>query len=452
MSSNLDLKALFDLVQSSWHKPISIILSIVAASLIEIPLLRSVEASSTTSATVYLITFPAIIIGWFYTNRLPKTPKGKVGFVVCIQCSNEEENKKIREDFITTLRLLLKHGVLGNSFNFIEMPQHIAESINGKDDAVTLKAKTKAHFIIYGRVRLRPINGKDCHIMDLEGIVTTHKPIPQDVSNLISTEFGELFPRRVRIPTENDLFTFQLTSDWTECVAKYIIGIASACSHDLNYAESLFLDIQKKLEKSKTDFPVFEKLKQRLPSRLAEIYVARAYGLIDKWRRTNDQETLDQFNNCINNIPEDSSNFFNVLILRSVEAFLNGRNINKAKQVIKSCKKYKHPVWHFNLAFLSAYEGNLKKAIQQYRICCKYEVTAQTKSEVEDFIVWILEEEPDKYQFYYCLGFFNWQIKGDLKLALYDFNEFLNLATDSQFIEEKKLATEWCSEIKKLIN
>jgi len=446
MSENGDAKTLIDLAQRNWHKPIGLIFSVAATLLFEIILLKSVNATDIITASVYLITAPSVIAIWFYSNRFPKTKKGKVGFVVSILCSNEREDELIREDFIATLRKLLKGGSVGNTFDFIEIPNHISKTIKDNDDAMALKARAKAHFVIFGRVRLRTLDGKDHHILELDGLVS-HKPLPKEVSQQLSDEFTELFPKRVNIPTENDLLSFQFTSDWIECVAKYVIGIASLCSFDLEYAERLYFDVQKKLESIKTDFPIFEKLKQRLPTRFTEIFITRSTAFLNSWRKSKNNEYLSQFFFNVKKIPDNFEDNYDVLLLRGVEAFLNGRDINKAMEYTKKCKRFDDPIWHYNLAFLFAYENNLKKAIQEYRIGAKYEISPETISEVEDFIVWILEDEPNKYQYHYCLGFFNWKIKGDLQRAIDDFKTFLASAENSAFEKEKELANKWITEI-----
>ena len=450
MASNWEPKTLVDLAQRHWHKPIGLLFSLAAAVSFEIFLLKSIKPSGITTIIVYSITVIFFIIAWLYSNRFPKTPKGKVGFVVCIQFSNEDEKKVIREDFVATLRKLIKAGSLGQTFHFIETPKHISDSINDIDDAYTLKSRTRSHFVVFGRVRLRTLGGKECHILELDGIVA-HKPLAKEISDQISKEFGELFPRRLHIAAENDLLSFNFTSDWTECVAKYIIGIASACSYDINYAEQLYMDVQKKLESINADFPIFTKLKERLPARFAEIYISRSKGYLVAWRKTQDKNALSQIALNLNKISIDLADNYDVLLLRSIEAFLNERRIKEAIEYTKKCKRYDNPTWHFNLAFLRAYEGRLIKTIQQYRICANYDVSPATLSEVEDFMVWILEEEPEKYQYHYCLGFFNWKIKGDLHQAINDFGEFLKHIRNGEFLKEKDLAQKWISEIKRQI-
>lgn len=441
---------LIELAERNWHKTSGLIFFIVAAILIEIALLNSLNAIPVVSGITYVISLFIVTAVWFYSNRYPKTKSGKVGFVVSIECSAEEEHVRIKEDFTDTLRKLLKNGTIGGTFHFIEIPQHIARKIKDTDDALNLKSKTKAHFVIYGRVRLRPIDGKDCHVLELEGLVA-HKELPQEVSDQLSKEFGELFPRRVRIPTENDLLSFNFTSEWTECVAKYIIGIASALSLDLAYAEQLYRDVAKKLDGITTDFPIFEKLRQRLPIRFAEINKARALAALRVWRKQYSQDALSQFAENINKIPEGVNDDYGTLLLRGIEAFLNRRDMNTALSCVNKCKIYDDPIWHFNLAFLNAYNNDLAKAIRQYRICANYEMQPVTLGEVEEFLLWIIEEEPAKYQFHYCLGFFNWKIKGDLLQARNDFKNFLKNQSNGKFEKEKDLTIKWLAEIENQI-
>lgn len=134
------------------------------------------------------------------------------------------------------------------------------------DSANEMRVRCKAHFMIYGRVRRRVINEKENHIVELEGAVA-HQPISDQVSDKLAAEFTELLPRNVHIPTENDLFFFQFTSEWAEIVARYIIGVAASCSGDIKYAEVLYLDVLSRLQNKDNDFPIYRKLKERVPHR-----------------------------------------------------------------------------------------------------------------------------------------------------------------------------------------
>lgn len=63
----------------------------------------------------------------------------------------------------------------------------------------------------------------------------------------------------------------------------------------------------------------------------------------------------------------------------------------------------------------------------------------ETINQIEDFINWVIDENPDKYHLNFCLGFFNWQIRGDTLLAKNNFINFLTLCKPNEFVKEKKV-------------
>ena len=173
----------------------------------------------------------SVYVAWQWSKRPPKTKKNHLGFVVSIRCEDDKESRRVREDFVIPLRKLLRSSKRGQTFHFIEFPQHLSRQIHDLGDAEKLKTKTRAHFMLYGRVRERVLDGKDYHIIELEGVVS-HKRVPEATQQILAREFSELFPRKVNISKENDLLSFQFTSEWVGVVSKYIIGIAAAISGD----------------------------------------------------------------------------------------------------------------------------------------------------------------------------------------------------------------------------
>jgi hypothetical protein len=114
---------------------------------------------------------------------------------------------------------------------------------------------------------------------------------------------------------------------------------------------------------------------------------------------------------------------------------------------LKKCKKISDGVWLYDLGFLNAYSGDLKKAIQQYRNAMTLPIEPPVIAEIEEFICWVLDVEPHKYQLHYCLGFLNWKIKEDKLQAIMDFKTFLSLGRKEEFPFERELARQWISEI-----
>ena len=436
-----------EFAQKHWHQPAAL----VAILFVVLPLLTAImvfmKVNPIIGGVTYIIVVLLVILGWWWSNRLPRTAKRKVGFIISISAGEEAERTKIKEDFTITLHELLKHGASGHNFQVITVPEHIANTIVDPDDAQKLRIKCRAHFVIFGRVRLRTIDGKKEHVLHLEGMVT-HKPIPKDVSEVLSVEFAELLPRRLRIGTENDVFSFAFTSEWINCVARYIIGIAAAYSGDLDYAEIMQNDVLRLIANKDQAFPVFAKLNQRVPIRLGEIRCTRARGAYNRWLTTRDPTDIATMGHHIESIPSAYANEYGTLLLKSIYLFLNKRDTKGAMALLKNCKNQSEGTWLYNMAFLHAYVGDLSSAIRRYRAAMKLRVDESVPMQVEEFMCWLLQQEPEKYQIYYCLGFINWKVKGDSARAIGNFDAFLSAGDERDFVTERQLARKWIGDIR----
>jgi tetratricopeptide (TPR) repeat protein len=440
------LTQLAELARENWHTRYALLLAVILSLGLTSSVLLVIKPDTLIKTVVYLVVGVATCAFWWRSNRLPKTRRDKVGFVISISTGDEVEHKKIMEDFVLTLHELVKRGASGRSFQLIRVPKHVAEKIVDQDDAEELRVKCRAHFLIYGRVRLRSIGGKQQHLLHLEGQVA-HKPLPKAVGERFAKEFSELLPRRLQFATENDVFSFAFTSEWVDCVAKYIIGIAAALSGDLDYAEVLQEDVRRLLEGQDRRFPVFAKLKQRVPIRLAEINQARASMALRRWGKTHDPAEIAEMGLYLGRIPLLQTNTYSLLLLRSVFLFLGHRDVKGAMSILRKCKGVSDGTWLYDLGFLHAYTGELKKALQRYRSAMRLPIDPSVISEMEEFLCWILEVEPDKYQFHFCLGFINLEIKGDKEQAIKDLEIFLSRGNEHEFAEERRLARTWISEI-----
>jgi len=388
-----------------------------------------------------------VAVVWHLDRRLPRTKRNKVGFVISITSDDESEAARIRADLVVTLRRLIKDGRTGNSFQVIEVPQHHAEKVLDSEDAQKLRLATRAHFLLYGRVRVRQVHGKPHHYIELDGVVT-HQPIPLKLSGALAKEFTELLPRKVLISVENDLFAFNFTSEWAELVAKYIIGCAAALSRDVDYAEKLYSEVFERLGKIKSDLPAFEKLRERLPKRIAELYEARARIAYEKWANTHDPAAVEELGGYLSHINPDEYATVNVLTLNAIFAFLSAKSVARAIEWLhKVDGPSRDATWYLNVAFLLAYEDDLRGAIRQYRRALGQPMPADVIGKIEDFVYFVATSEEEKYQLYYCLGFFNWKVKRDLARAAKDFQMFLEKRQDGRFEKEARLAARWLAQI-----
>jgi len=444
---SVTLDKIIEHIQNNWHTKISLILSIFVASILEISLLIYSKVDLNFSIVIIFVSVILLIGTWLYAKKIPTTRKGKIGFVVCIACSTDDEEKKIREDFIIPLRQLIATGQTGAAFYFIEIPQYVARTVIVPDDANELRLKCKAHFVLYGRVRLRELNGVMQHFIDLDGVVT-HRPITKKVSKSFSDEFAELLPRKIGIPTENDLLTFHFTSEWAIIVAKYVIGIAASYSGDLDYAESLYIDSLEQLQTKDHGFPVYAKLIQRIPKRISELYEARAQVSYLRWSKEHQLSDIQQLEKNLSRIDVSRQMQPRVLNLRAIDLFISKRDAKGALRILKQSSEKNSAVWHLNVAFLFAYSCDLKNALRHYKKAITFPIDSATISQIEDFICVIIEDEPKKYQLYFSLGYFNWKVKGDKKQAIKDFRKFLSSGSDSEFVSDKELVRSWLTTLK----
>ena len=411
---------------------------IVALILVKFILLASIDNPIITFSC-YALAVIIISIIWYYDRKPQKVRSGKIGFIVCISCREKDDRLKIKEDFIDSLRKLVKRGNVGDSFDFIFIPQFIAEKISDSEAAYELKNKCGAHYMIWGSVRNRVVNGEDRYVIDLDGIVS-HHPAPEKMSRKLSIEFAELLPRKMIISKENDFLSFELTSEIIELASKYIIGIAAHISGDLDYSYSLFSEADQLTKKQNNKSPQHKKISSRLPLRFAEISLSKSRRTLALWSYTQDPKYIEEMGSCLDEIDPTVVNFPQYYITLSVYHFLYNRNIKAAFDALKKYPNRDIMVVHLNLAFLSAYEGDLKRASREYKFASKCEPDHEALSSVEDFICQILKQEPEKYQLHYCLGIINWLIKGDKELALKDFRNFIKSATDSKFSKEIEIS------------
>ena len=315
-----EIPKLLDTARKRWDNTLGLVIAEVIPFIFYI-LIPKFPYSDYIKYILLLIAEIAIYFVWRKGRRLPRTKKGKVGIVICISAEEEAERAKIKEDFIRTLHELLKQGQSGQYIQILNVPDYIASQTKDQDDASKLLKKSRAHFIIYGRVRLRKIGNGESHILDLESIVT-HKPIPKNISVQFSQEFSELFPRKLNLARENDYLLFSFTSEWINCVAKYIIGIAAFLSGDFNYADQIQNDVQKLVESGNKGVPIFKKLKDRVPIRLTQINLSRANISYRRWYKHRSPVDMLEVGNYLSKIPLLYAELYPVLLLKAIYTFV----------------------------------------------------------------------------------------------------------------------------------
>lgn len=382
----------------------------------------------------------------------PRAKKGNIGFAVAISSEKEDQQQRLPSDFTKTLKKLLDESQCKYPFELVEIPQGIAAKIQTQEDAIKILRKSNCKFMIFGTARLRNYKGIETHILSL-GSAVIHSEISKEVQEVFSQEMTELLPTgKLLTPSDGDFFVFEDTAYWVNYVARYIIGIAAFLSNDLLFAKSLFEEIYSQISLLKGARPEIKALKERLPLNLTAVYLTEVFVYYDEWKRIRD---ISLFKNI--RILLDKTNAYNldpyrVSMYYAIYYFVVDKDLKAAMKEIDKCKeldkslKNADPAWRFSKAFLLAYKGKLDDAVRYYNAAFRLDAVHDLHFDIEAFVTWVLQEEPDKFQLHFCLGLINLRTKGDLQRAKADFQAFLRLDSDCLFPKQRLLAEKYIQE------
>jgi tetratricopeptide (TPR) repeat protein len=381
----------------------------------------------------------------FFKYWVKRAPKDKVSIVVAISTENEDHRKQLKNDFIDKLHELFSANNFKYPFSLIVWPEQRAETIVGFEEAKKYILAARAHFMIFGKARIRNIKGKSKHVLDIRALVR-HVPISSDAHHAFTTEFVRVMPPRFTGFSEDDLEFYEVTADHISTAARYIIGLASMLSNDLDYAESLLESVRRDLQRGGVAKELPD-LQQNLPGHLSTLYALQIRRAMWRWRKSRSLEDINLAKYYTDKWEKLDKKIYHIRIQLAIWYFVVHRDAKSALRELRECKSSEDPSWLYCRAFLLAYNNKLADAIRTYRRAFKYKVTPDFIVEIEEFIAWAIEREPNKVQLYFCLGLINHHLKGDNESALADFKKFLQETAPSQFADERILAAQYIEKL-----
>lgn len=434
------LKKLIELAERYWHKkaaaaliPLLTVLGLLAFQYVTFARVLSVE-----SYLFSIVAGAVVAIVWLLTNRLPRVEKDKIGIVIAILCDGPDEDKQVRLDFVATLKTLAMQG--NAQLQLVELPSWVLDDLEDPRRMSHLLLKVRGHFLLYGRVRMRNKDSKPVHILTFNGMVR-HSSVPEAVSNMLASDFTSTIPKHVVIPKENDAFTFQATSEWTDICARYIIGMAAFISGSVGYAELMFTYVKNILEQSKQENVGILQVSKMLPLRFKQLYNNWQTYLYDRYFSTHEHQYLIKLDEISSKLLVCEPTSYTGLQVKAICEFILRRNTSGAHDLIGRCKHASDSSWLYGQAFLFAYEGKMKEAARAYNNAFKGRlIDKSVPIQCEEFIHIVLSAEPDKIQMHYCLGLLNFYGKRDYIAAKQDLVQFLSKRKDKDFEHQAKEA------------
>ncbi|MFA6174134.1 MAG: hypothetical protein WC701_10695 [Kiritimatiellales bacterium] len=377
---------------------------------------------------------------WYGTVRIPKCKRGRIGIALAVCAEDEEQDRLLKSDFIDEFKEIIdKSAELRDLFDIVEIPRRHAWSIRTTEQAISYRDVARCHMIIYGHARNRTERKRNVIKVHLDCVIA-HQAIKKDVSKAFSKDMSAIFPGRLDIDAEDECQQFEITAEWLSLSAKYIVGTAALLSAELDLALSIFNSLYYDPKLKSVRIPSVQNIRARVPIRLADIYRMKIHPLFIEWDKTHDTRFLEQVREYLPLLDDVVPNHYSVRLWWSFVYFVLDKDIDKSVHEINRCRDQRDATWRYSRAFLFAYSGQLEDAKNEYEKAFDRGCHESVPLQCESFMLWVLGQEPDKTQLYYCLGLINWKAKGDLSQAICDMEKFISQASDAEYSEMKQLA------------
>jgi len=437
----MDPTSLVKVAKEHWPTPLGIALSWVAV--IACGALASAILPQVAAIVAVVVVGLILTAIWFSQRRIKTCPKGLFGFVIAIPVDDQQTLRLFERDFVQRLRTLLQTGSLRDKVWVYAIPQFHLKHVPSEQDATEIRRRTGAGFVLYGDVRTR-VEDVRKHYIDLNGLVA-HAPTTDENKKRLVKEFTELLVKRAIAPEGAELPMFELTSALSSLTAKYIAGIGAFLSGGLDSAEAMYADALQLARPLAADHEAAKKIAERIPVRLAEVYLARAVRFYQRWKDSRSNADLRAMVETLDAAPEKAHEFPQWKALRAIGMVAEaGDDFSHIEKLVRQAP-LSDPVTHMNLAFVLILKGDLRAATRHYRRAAELKVSMDTIDEVMSFLIWFRAYRPSHIcQTNFALGYISYHLLGDATLASEFFTEF---AKTDEFSEERALVPKWLAEL-----
>lgn len=389
---------------------------------------------------------------WDRLRKLPKPRRNTLGIAIVATAETEEQMPQLTHDFIDNLKGRSQEGRLANLVSVVPLPPTSLPKNPTAEDMRRLLMKTRCVLLITVYARVRRVKGAEHHVLDLEGAVK-HGAVEGRVQAVFVKEMKELLAHRRHISRSNDLEEFEWNAASVHLAVLYILAAAAILSGRPDVSLFLLDELRAGLAAVGADQPptvrrTVQELRRRLPINKAIAHLHASQVLHLRWRQTRDlalmegiAEHLTISDRLLPHMPE----VWNGWALYHV---VKNRDMGAARKELKKFRaaRIKSPLWRFNLGFTYAYEGNMVQASALYSAACKMKPHPAQLLEVEEFIEWMLREEPGKSQLRYILGLISQFGKKDPEGAARHYRAFLSETAHGQFQEQREQAQRYLEE------
>lgn len=418
------IRKLHDSLRDSESSP-GYVLALLLAILVSLMPIPSIPRT-----VLVILAVALVVVQWLRGMAIPKIQPGRMGIVVVMSCESADVEQAIRSDFILPLRARASGTqVLSRPLEVVECPKRLADRLVGSDPSYRdrMLRKARAHLMVIGRAKKRLIDGENKTVIEF-GLVISHALISGTAGQQLKSTVSDVFPwqRRLTIKEDGAVFQLEAVSCWIELAIKYIISVGYILNNDAVLAQELLHSLHNDLTRgSASGIISMSGLAVRVRDLLLSIDAWLAGSAYEKYVTNQDPKDLAEMRKYVSLGVNMGRYHYPTQLLAAALSFLDGRDIRAARKALKPCKCESDACWRLSDAFLSAYEGRLMTAYRKYKKAAECTWNASVPLFVEEFIIMVMRQEPEKRELYLCLALINSLMKGDATSAHRDFAEFL---------------------------
>lgn len=382
---------------------------------------------------------------WFWKRRnsIRKINKSSIGIVLCIHISDNSNWHIVQEDFVKPLANEIKGQDKDKLFDILILPPHITSRYTSMEEADPLLTKTGARALIFGFVRKR----EKRFIIDLTCSVR-HKLLQEEAKTRFQNDISAAWVRRFNLDNqEHRIEPFEISSAITSICAKYVLALSLYASQDFVNSEIIFSSLRAQLKAtSGEELPPIRTIRLGTSKNLNFICLLQAQHYLRLWHQTGELTNIEIMERILAKTFGAFKRNGHYLTLVSIANILLKSDFRSAKSNLQKIKKNnRNTVWHLNIAFINACEGNENGVIDNYEIAKNRfhtednETTFELISELEEFIERYRVTAEDNPLFYFMLAYLNSYFKGDKVKASADSSAFIQHRKSTLYPKAKNL-------------
>lgn len=383
--------------------------------------------------------------------RPKRIKEGSIGFILAIKTEDASLESRITSDILPKVRDCL----ISNPS--IPFSAHALQAIHSnliEDDEIATEYLNfcRGRFLLHGSLTKRKHRGEDCLSLKVRALVT-HKLTTRENSNLLSHEMAAVIPKQANISAKDELSGLEFTGEMIAFGAQYIVGIALFISGNTAEAIKTLESLLHQIKNANTKLPIGNpKLAPLVEKRLIEFSFYQIEQEHLKWRNDHKIERMQEIDNRVAELPESWKQNAGALNQRAICHFVLRRNVSASKELIRRARGIdpKNPAIYYSQAFLEAYSGQIPEAKRLYARGFQLDKQGEISLEVEEFLAWILKEEPERTLLLFFLGYINHHKKQDLLSARRDLSLYLDRSDQETHFSLRKEAIELLAELDKI--